>query len=85
LGVYEIECDLNNDVYKGIVNIGYAPTVVDRNVLKVEAHLFNFDQDIYGEEIKIRLQRFIRPEKKFQSIDDLLEQIKADIDSIKNK
>ena len=85
LGVYEIECDLNNDVYKGIVNIGYAPTVVDRKVLKVEAHLFNFDQDIYGEEIKIRLQRFIRPEKKFQSIEQLLEQIKADIDSIKNK
>ena len=66
-------------------SIGYAPTVVDRKVLKVEAHLFNFDQDIYGEQIKIRLQRFIRPEKKFQSIDDLLEQIKADIDSIKNK
>ena len=85
LGVYEIECELNNEIHKGITNIGYTPTVADRKVLKVEAHLFNFDRDIYGKEIKIRLKSFIRDEIKFDSLDELINQIKKDIDSIKNK
>ena len=44
----------------------------------LEVHIFNFDGDIYNQEIKVRFRSFIRPEKKFASLNDLREQIQKD-------
>ena len=62
----------------GVANIGVRPTV-DGTSENLEAHLFDFDQDIYGQEWEFALTRFIRPERKFDSFDALKAQIALDI------
>lgn len=61
----------------GIANIGFRPTVDGKHV-QLEVHLFDFDESIYGEAICVSFQHKIRDEKKFDSFDDLKNQIKID-------
>ena len=84
-GVYEISCIVNGNLFKGILNIGITPTVLNSKKLKIEAHLFNFNENIYDKNIVIQLKKFIREEIKFNSIDDLIKQINIDISSVKKK
>ena len=84
-GVYEISCIVNGNLFKGILNIGITPTVLNRKKVKIEAHLFNFNENIYDKNIVIQLKKFIREEIKFNSIDDLIKQINIDISSVKKK
>ena len=84
-GVYEISCIVNENLFKGILNIGITPTVLNSKKVKIEAHLFNFNENIYGKNITIQLKKFIREEIKFNSLDDLIKQINIDISSIKKK
>lgn len=78
-GVYAITASVRGDetVYHGVCNIGRRPTVNDRGIL-AEAHLFDFEQDIYGEMIDIRLKAFLRPEQKFDGLEALTAQIARD-------
>jgi riboflavin kinase/FMN adenylyltransferase len=65
--------------YDGVINVGYRPTFeADRDELKLEAHLFDYSGDLYGRQLALSFYTFIRPEKKFESIDQLVEQIKQD-------
>ena len=84
-GVYEISCIVNGNLFKGILNIGITPTVLNSKKVKIEAHLFNFNENIYDKNIVIQLKKFIREEIEFNSIDDLIKQINIDISSIKKK
>ena len=84
-GVYEISCLVNGNLFKGILNIGITPTVLNSKKVKIEAHLFNFNENIYGKNIVIQLKKFIREEIKFNSVDDLIKQINIDISSVKKK
>jgi len=84
-GVYGISCQLGNKSYEGILNIGITPTVTDKKKIKVEAHIFDFDKNIYGENLEIQINQFIREEIKFNSPVDLLKQINIDISTVKNK
>ena len=84
-GVYGISCQLGNKSYEGILNIGITPTVTDKKNLKVEAHIFDFDKNIYGENLEIQINQFIREEIKFNSTVDLVKQINIDISTVKNK
>ena len=84
-GVYEISCIVNGNLFKGILNIGITPTVLNSKKVKIEAHLFNFNENIYDKNIVIQLKKFIREEIKFNSIDDLIKQINIDISSVKKK
>ena len=61
----------------GIANVGRRPTVDGKHV-QLEVHLFEFDQAIYGERVCVSFQNKIRDEKKFDSFDDLKQQIKID-------
>lgn len=61
----------------GIANVGRRPTVNGQRV-QLEVHLFNFEKDIYGEHVCVSFHQKIRDEKKFDSFDDLKEQIKID-------
>jgi riboflavin kinase/FMN adenylyltransferase len=62
---------------KGIANVGRRPTVNGEHV-QLEVHLFNFDQDIYGQHVCVSFHQKIRDEKKFESFDDLKKQIQLD-------
>ena len=69
--------------YKSITNIGFRPTF-GNNKLLIETHLFDFSETVYGEEIKVEFFQRLRDERKFESVDDLISQIKLDVGEVKN-
>lgn len=77
-GVYLVKAYLNESSIYGIANIGKKPTL---GIYKTNAeiHLFNFSKNIYGEKIHVELLRFLRSEKRFNSIDELVKQVNTDI------
>ena len=79
-GVYVVQILLNDKIIKGIANFGERPTA-DGTKLLLEAHLFDFDEDIYGKDLEVIPLFHLRPEKKFSGIEDLQTQISQDIDT----
>lgn len=66
------------------MNIGVKPTFATGELKpSFEAHLFDFSEQIYGEHMKVELIAFLRPERKFSSIDELVAQIKVDAEAAK--
>lgn len=84
-GVYFTKTIVDGKVYNGITNIGFKPTVSDESAIGVETHLFDFEGDLYGERLEIKFCKFVRNEKKFESVESLREQILADIKVCKDK
>ncbi len=84
-GVYESRVEVNGTKYAGITNIGIRPTVSDTGETVMETHILGFDGDLYGHKISISLCRFLRPEKKFNNIDELKSQISDDIKKVTQK
>lgn len=68
--------------YKAITNFGIRPTISKEKNAVLETHILNFDDDIYGETIEIKFIRMLRKEQKFNSVEDLKQQIIYDINSI---
>ncbi len=77
-GVYAIQVIHNNALYNGMLNIGYRPTVSNEKSLHIEANIFDFEQDIYGDELTIQFIKRIRDEEKFNGITELKAQLKKD-------
>ncbi len=77
-GVYAIWIEMDHDIFKGVANIGKNPTF-GNDALSVEAHLIDFDADIYGKNIRVHFVQRIRDEKKFSGIDELKDQITKDV------
>ena len=63
-------------------NIGFRPTFNGKNLL-LETNIFGINKNLYNKEISVSFRRFIRPEKKFKSLKDLVKQIKIDIKKAK--
>ena len=82
-GVFACRLDLDGTIYDGVSNIGIKPTFGGEK-LKVEMNIFNFNQDIYGRYVRIFPQKFIRDETKFNSVDDLKDQIGKDVRIARN-
>src|SRR5204862_1385609 len=79
-GVYFAEAMIEGSVYQGLVNLGYRPTVsTSRSERVLEIHLFDFDRDIYGQDVEVRFIRYLRPEQKFENVDALVRQIELDV------
>ena len=76
-GVYLIKTFIKNKLYNGMMNIGHRPTI-GANEKSLEVHLFNFNKDIYGEQISVDIISKIRDEKKFSSIEALKDQLVKD-------
>lgn len=80
-GVYATEADLGNGhQLPAILNIGTNPTVGE-NPITIELHIPNLELDLYGRQLSVRLLRYLRGERRFDSLDELRKQIKADIQS----
>lgn len=79
-GVYGVFAVTRHGRYKAVVNIGSNPTFIHSGHISVEAHLFDFTDDIYGEELKLEFVDRIRDERKFSSADELVKQIRLDIE-----
>ena len=80
IGYKEVEVD--GKTYGGAANLGYNPTFGDTD-LSLEAHLFDFDRDIYGKPITVRFIDRLRDEVRFSGPDQLVAQIKKDVDTAK--
>ena len=76
-GVYVVQCETDSEVVFGMMNIGNRPTVNGQNQT-IEVHLFDFDKDIYNQFIKVSVLYFLRNEQKFDSINDLKQQLSSD-------
>ena len=76
-GVYIVKTNIDNTNIFGIMNIGYRPTIDGKNQT-IEVHLLDFNADLYGENIQVQLAYHLRDEQKFDSIDNLFNQIKLD-------
>ncbi len=83
-GVYVSRIDFigNDKELFGITNVGMRPTV-KADAICAETHIFDFDGDLYGKELRVELLHFIRAERLFDSIEDLREQVRKDIESAK--
>ena len=81
-GVYVVQAEVDGKTYGGAANLGYNPTFGDTD-LSLEAHLFDFDQDIYGKTITVRFIDRLRDELRFSGPDELAAQIRKDVDTAK--
>ena len=78
IGVYAVRVSVNGQNYKGMLNIGHRPTINNGTDLSIEVHILDFEGDIYNQPMRIEFVDFLRPEAKFQSVDELVLQIQKD-------
>ena len=78
-GIYAVKVEIENNWHKGMLNIGYRPTFGGTQK-RVEVNIFDFDKDIYGDEIKVEFYHKIRSEVKFQNVGALRSQLHDDKD-----
>jgi riboflavin kinase/FMN adenylyltransferase len=85
-GVYAGRSCVQNKNYRVALNIGLRPTVASSQPqLRVEAHLLDFDGQLYGEELAVEIGKKLRDERKFASPTELREQIARDVAQVRSK
>jgi len=82
-GIYAVYAEADNKSRKGMMSIGFRPTV-DGKKRVVEVNIFDFDKEIYGQTIRVHTKKYLRAEIKFNTIDELVQQIGQDkVESLK--
>lgn len=77
-GVYAVKASLEGSPMRGVANIGVRPTIESDGERLLEVHLFDFSEECYSAEIEIEFLRYLRPERKFASLEELKNQIARD-------
>jgi len=77
-GVYVTLFSVDGRRYRGVTNIGFRPTVAETASLSIEAHLLDFDQDVYGKEATLEFLMRLRDERRFSGRAELMKQIQKD-------
>ncbi len=83
-GVYVTRAIHKGMTYQSVTNIGNNPTFNDTTHLHVETNLFDFNHDIYGELLEIQFLHKLRDERKFPTVNDLIAQIRTDVESARS-
>ena len=78
-GVYATRTLIAGEVFEGITNIGYKPTVGGETRKGVETYLFDLDRNLYGETIQVQFYGYERPERRFPNLEALKAQIESDV------
>lgn len=78
-GAYAVQALVNGKHYQGMANIGKNPTFNDVESVRLETHIFDFHQDIYGQHITVEFVERLRDEVKFASVEELKLQLTADV------
>jgi len=76
-GVYAIQITVNNKIKNGMLSVGKRPTL-DDTIERIEVNIFDFDGDIYGKKLKVIVKKYIRSQVKFNSLEDLRDQMLID-------
>lgn len=82
-GVYFVGVIVKGQTYTGALNIGYNPTINYSVKKRVEVYILDFDQTIYGETVEIFFKKYLRAEKQYKSKDELMTQLRKDIEDVK--
>ena len=78
-GVYAVKVFYKHTFYEGMANLGTKPTFNEEvTIPNLEINIFDYNSDLYGEELKVEWCKFIRDEKKFAGVEELVNQIKED-------
>ena len=77
-GIYATRCLIDGMAYIGVTNVGIRPTVEESKTINAETYILDFEGDIYGKHMRLELVKFLRGEKKFESLDVLKAQIAQD-------
>jgi riboflavin kinase/FMN adenylyltransferase len=77
-GVYAVRVGWRGFVHEGMMNVGRSPTIKRGERDEIEVHIFDFDHHIYGDEISVYCEAFLRPEQKFPTVTALIDQLTAD-------
>ncbi|MBK7690294.1 MAG: bifunctional riboflavin kinase/FAD synthetase [Bacteroidetes bacterium] len=78
LGVYAVKVQIMDQLYGGMMNVGYNPTFSDTEGLHLEVHLFHFDQNLYGSALTVLFIDRLRDEMKFEGVDQLILALEQD-------
>jgi riboflavin kinase/FMN adenylyltransferase len=78
-GVYVVAVLLDEVRFKGVMNIGFRPTIDTSLRKQIEIHIFDFERDIYGRKLQVEILTRLRDEIKFENKDFLVEQIQQDV------
>lgn len=78
VGVYFVSSNIKNRKVFGMANIGYRPTFDDNMGLVLEVYFFDIEEDLYGKRQKIEFHNYLRDEKKFNGVEELIEAMKED-------
>ena len=78
IGVYAVRVQVASQQWKGMLSIGYRPTINNGNDLSIEVHILDFQGDIYNQKMRMEFIEFLRPEVKFDSVDELIAQMHKD-------
>lgn len=77
-GIYAVFLTVHGKKYQGMASIGYNITFLDKADLSVEVNIFDFNEEIYGDDVSVEWVSYIRDEIKFSSVEELIEQLKED-------
>lgn len=83
-GVYYTLVEYLGVTYAGALNVGYNPTINHSITKRAEVHILGFEGEIYGEELKIKIVKYLRPELKFNSKEELVAQMQKDLKDCKS-
>ena len=78
-GVYITECEIGEDVYPSITNVGVRPTVESDGKINMETHIIGFDGNLYGSHVRVNFYKRLRDERSFSSLDELRAEIEKNI------
>ena len=81
-GVYFTQTEVHGTSFRSLTNVGINPTfnTPNKRPIQIETFILDFDEDIYGDQIKVEFLEYIRPEIKFSSVEDLISKIKEDVE-----
>ena len=82
-GVYATRIIIDGQIYSSVTNIGSRPSVDDNEQVTVETYILDFDKDIYGKKVELELHQFLRPIRKFNSLEEVFTQVKKDVKEVK--
>lgn len=85
LGVYSGHCTVKDKTYPCVINVGLRPTFGEHTIPRTEVHIFDFNEDIYGEQLTVRFEHFIRKEQKFSGVEELKVQILKDCETARRQ
>ena len=77
-GVYVTTIDFDGRIYHGVTNVGTKPSVSNENIVGIETHILDYNGDLYGRFVKVTFKSFLRPEMKFNSLEELTSQMNKD-------